>query len=301
MNCHIGVVDINIGPTGEHRNVTYMYPKSAVESGLPLPAPMKLVEPLSPPGPQERRAFDALAVRLTSDGSPQYMIRPKFHETETFQLLDLSYIDMTGPAPVKIDHALTLPVAAAYRHQADMPQLGAAELTTGWPIFWAPPVYRNGLLWAVHHVRPALGERTIVRWYKITMNGWGPGCPTCLPTLDGWGSIDPGGDRHAVFPSIAVSANGAACITYTRASPTELPSMRTMRTDATGQFRVESIHALSLHPWLLNERWGDYSGCDADPIVEGMFWGHGEFVHDPPDFPMPGFQHWRTWIAPVGP
>ncbi len=297
------------GPTWTFRNITFIYPKAPLLIGDPLPAPKMVIEPPigqqpTHAGIEERAVYDALANNLSNDaGVPQYMIRPRYHEFNPFQVIDLSYIDMSGSDPVKVDYALILPEAAQYRIPGLIPQRpGAFALATTNARFWAPPVYRDGFLWATHHVRPVGGDRTIIRWYKFAMNGWGPVCPACVPTLAAWGTIDPGGNIHAAFPSLGVDSQGLPAITYTRGSPDAAPSMWIARTDhSTGLFEIQQLIKESEHPWQFNESWGVHSGCDADPVVPGRFWGHGQFVMDQLGDPTPGFQHWRTWVAPVGP
>jgi hypothetical protein len=154
------------------------------------------------------------------------------------------------------------------------------------PRFWSCQ-YIDGSLWAVHHIRPSGGTRTIVRWYEFHMNGW-PWSGQ-QPTVAQWGEIDPGGSAHAYFPSIGADANGNAAVTMARSSSTEYISMwRAVRrhNDAPGTFRPMQLVKGSSGPDT-SGRWGDYSFTQPDPGQPCAFWGHHEWTTG----------SWRTWIA----
>ena len=60
-------------------------------------------------------------------------------------------------------------------------------------------------------------------------------------------------------------------------------------TDPPGTFRPVQVVQTSANPYTIN-RWGDYSGTQADPLEADTFWGHHEFSDT-------GGGTWTTWAA----
>ena len=171
-----------------------------------------------------------------------------------------------------------------YRFPSRPPQRGSSLRPLVFePRFWSCQ-FRNGSLWAVHHVDP---DRVRARWYEFKMNGW-PG--DGAPTLAQWGEIDFGTNVNTYFASIAVDGEGNAAITYARSSPTEYISMgRALRLaqDPPGTFR-EGVTVIESNAGDSSGRWGDYCFTQADPAVPGTFWGHHQYNLN---------GQWRTWVA----
>jgi hypothetical protein len=166
------------------------------------------------------------------------------------------------------------------------PQQGTSERPITFDArFWSV-AYRNGSLWAVHHVDDT---RVRARWYEIAMNGWPESGSD--PTLVQSGEIDPGSPVRTYFPSIMVDSQNNAVITTARSSASEYISMcwtYRMATDPSGQFRPLRFVKQSSAPYAGN-RWGDYSGTAVEPGHARKFWGHHEYT--------PGSSSWNTWIA----
>ncbi|MDH3404479.1 MAG: hypothetical protein OES32_18755 [Acidobacteriota bacterium] len=169
---------------------------------------------------------------------------------------------------------------------ADPPQSGTSSRPELFESrFWSV-TERNGSIWAVHHVDSA---RARVRWYEIALNGWPSGSD---PSLAQTGEIDLGPDVSTFFPSIDVDDQDTAAITFSRSSATEFISIwRTVRTaaDPPGTFQPAVEVQVSANPSTTG-RWGDYSGTEADPVVDGSFWGVHEFTNGTTS-------SWRTWAA----
>jgi len=178
-----------------------------------------------------------------------------------------------------------LPVST-YTFPAQPPQKGTSSRPILFePRFWSC-VYRNGSLWAVHHVN---NQRTRARWYEINMNGW----PTSgqNPFVKQWGEIDPGSGIYTFFPSINVDNVGNAAITFARSASDEFISMsRALRAadDPVGEFQP-AVFVKESNGTTTSGRWGDYSFTQADPTSDGVFWGHHEYVI--------ANNNWRTWVA----
>ncbi len=179
----------------------------------------------------------------------------------------------------------SLPVSN-YTYPAQPPQKGTSSRPFLFePRFWSC-VYRDGSLWAVHHVN---SSRTRVRWYEIDMAGW-PNSGN-NPSVAQWGEIDPGNSIYTFFPSIGVDGQGNAAITFARSSTSEFISMsRAVRAvgDAQGTFRAPEVVKES-NGYTTAGRWGDYSFTQADPTTDGVFWGHHEW--------QSSNNVWRTWVG----
>ncbi|MCC6678045.1 MAG: hypothetical protein IT436_12965 [Phycisphaerales bacterium] len=251
--------------------------KAAVLAGLPSPATRSLlvtgshsygVPPMNSPAPA------------------QYLIQSFEASSNTAVRFHAVRNPLTTPTRVTFD--LTVP---EYRFPTPPTQQGTSSRPTLFePRFWSCS-YRNGSLWAVHHITTAaVTSRTRVRWYEFRMNGW-PASGT-NPSLAQWGEIDAGVSNHAYFPSIDANDAGDAAITYARSGPTEFISMwRAVRrhTDAPGTMRAQTLVRASTTPFTAATRWGDYSATRPDPANPCRFWGHHEWTTSS--------SSWRTWVA----
>lgn len=217
-----------------------------------------------------------------SFGNPPalYMIEHKEASSNTTVRL----IALRNPLTTPTFTETTLTVPAYTSPPEDPPQQGSSSRPEAFDVrFWSVE-YRNGSLWACHHVGTS---RVLTRWYEIKMNGW----PTSgqNPTLVQSGTIDPGSTIRTFFCSIGVDDAGNAAIICARSSPTEQFSMyRAARkaTDALGTMPDQAILKSSIGPYTAG-RWGDYSGCEFDPVQPGVFWGHHEWSEN---------GAWRTWV-----
>lgn len=154
------------------------------------------------------------------------------------------------------------------------------------PRFWSV-AQRNGSIWAVHHVNSA---RARVKWYEFDLQGWPMSGSN--PTVRQFGTINLGDEIHTYFPSIHVDGQNNAAITFARSSPDEYISIgRVTRaaSDPLGTMRPAQVVQVSQNAHT-SGRWGDYSGTQADPTTDGVFWGHHEFTNG-------STGSWRTWVA----
>jgi hypothetical protein len=172
----------------------------------------------------------------------------------------------------------------AYGPPEDPPQAGTSVRPETFDArFWSV-AYRNGSLWATHHVNP---NRVRARWYEIAMNGWPLSGDD--PELVQSGEIDPGSTVRTFFSAITVDDLGNAAMTFSRSSPSEYISVATayrLACDPLGTFRTDVIQQQSTAPdysW----RWGDYGEVEPDPAGERTFWAHHEYT----------IGSWRTWVA----
>ncbi len=175
---------------------------------------------------------------------------------------------------------LTVPT---YSSPGDPAQLGTSSRPETFDArFWSSE-YRNGSLWATHHVNNPVE----VRWYEIAMNGW-PNSGS-NPTLVQSGAV--GGDGlYTTFTSIAVDDAGNAALCFARSSSSEYLSMATtyrLAGDPLGTMRPMVIEKQSTSPET-SGRWGDYSGIEYDAFTN-QFWAHHEYRGS----------SWLTWISSI--
>jgi hypothetical protein len=217
---------------------------------------------------------------MTYDAAaPQYLI--EHFEATSNTTVRLHAI--TDPLGTPTRTSFTLPVPA-YGRPENPPQAGTSVRPTAFDSrFWSC-VYRNGSLWATHHIN---SSRVLARWYEIKMNNWPNGG---TPELVQSGQIDPGGTVRTFFSSIAVDAFGNAAVICARSSPTEFISMykATRRADdPLGTMPDAAIVKESDGPYFTS-RWGDYSAIAVDPVDNRTFWAHHEYS-------VGG--SWHTWVA----
>jgi len=224
-----------------------------------------------------------MPVTYDPDAPAQYLIESTENETNTRVILHAITTPQTSWTRKRI--AVQVP---AYTFPAQPPQKGTSSRPYLFePRFWSC-VYRNGSLWACHHVNSVKAR---VRWYEFALNGWPDSGQS--PSIRQWGEIDPGGDIATYFCSIAVDDAGDAAITYARSSPDEYISMcRSLRraSDPLGEFLPGEITRESFG-YSTGGRWGDYCGTQPDPVEADVFWGHHEWTDRNTS------SGWRTWVA----
>ncbi|MDZ4830048.1 MAG: hypothetical protein SGJ09_07610 [Phycisphaerae bacterium] len=178
---------------------------------------------------------------------------------------------------------------ASYTEPEKLPQQGSAlRMDTFDARFWSAD-YRNGSLWATHHVGLS---RVLARWYEIKLNDWP--VSGMLPTLAQQGTIDPGTTVRTSFSSIGVDAQNNAVICFARGSPTEFLSMGVAQraaTDPPNTFGAAQIVKTSTGAYTEFGRWGDYSSVRADNSTVRSFWANHEYSVNA--------STWRTWAQNV--
>ena len=223
----------------------------------------------------------------------QYYATP-WSAGQTFLRL-LAITDPNG-TPTLFEHQLPVPMFAT---PPDADQLGSTNLadTVDWRIKHG--VVRNGSMWMAHTVRvvddgggPFQQDPIArVRWYEIELNGWP--VSGMDPSLRQAGTLNYGTGIHTWYPDISVDDAGNAAIVFNRSSVDEYISVsRAVRrvTDPLGTFRQSVTMQTSTTPEE-NDRWGDYSGIQEDPVAPGVFWGHSEYRTS----------SWRTWVGRFSP
>ena len=160
-------------------------------------------------------------------------------------------------------------------------------------------VFRNGSLWATHHVLGPSGK-VEVAWYQIN-----PGPPVSLVTQ---GRVnDP--VRWYYYPSITVNSNGDVAIGFTGSSPSEYASAyytaRSITGPAAGVMQPPSLLKTGVAPYFktgqtlggtgTDNRWGDFSATVVDPSDNTTFWTLQEYAAAPATVAGTLRSMWGTW------
>ena len=223
-----------------------------------------------------------LPMTYDTDAPAQYMLQSTEQTNNTTVIFHAIRDPFTNYS--RVTHTLNV---QPYTYPNQPPQRGTSSRPFLFePRFWSC-VYRNGSLWATHHVN---STRARVRWYEFSMNGWPESGQN--PTVRQWGEIDLGGGIHTYFGSIDVDDEGNAALTFARSASDEYISMsRAVRAadDPLGTFQP-AVFVKESTGYATGGRWGDYSGTQHDPVRPGSFWGHHEFT-------TTNGTAWRTWIA----
>ena len=198
-------------------------------------------------------------------------------EGSSTQLL-LTRIDNTSGTPVMHPPASVL--IAQYSSPDPFP--GAPQLGIGNTIDTSDTrvlnvVYRNGSVWAIHHVVGPSGK-VEVAWYRIN-----PG----TGTVESQGRVnDP--NRWYYYPSIAVNKDNVAAIGFSGSSTTEyVGGYYTFIPPSSGTAEPVALLNAGEAPYSKTfggseNRWGDFSATMIDPTDDTSFWTLQEYAmtHD---------------------
>ena len=277
---NIGVDDRAVYVTGDGFGLGANYPvytfdKAALLAGQPPVIRKKLLLPTT--------TQSAGIPPVSFDNPPAlYMLE----HAEGPNVNAVRFIALRDPlgTPFFTTYTLTVPT---YGEPEDPPQQGSGVRPNTFDArFWSV-AYRNGSLWATHHVDPT---RVRARWYEFAMKGWPASGQD--PSLVQWGDLDLGPTVRTFFSAITVNAGGEMAVTAARSSPTEYISMVTAwryASDPAGTLRNPKIEIASNGPYN-SARWGDYAAVCADPAAPAVFWAHHEYALN---------GAWRTWVAKV--
>jgi len=126
-----------------------------------------------------------------------------------------------------------------------------------------------------------------IRWFELRRSGGGP-----------WGLFQEGtyapdaNDRW--LGSIAMDGGGNLAMGYSITSSSVFPGIRytgRVATDPLDTMTVAETTVVAGSGVQHNERWGDYSSMNLDPVDDCTFWYTNEYI--------PAGGHWRTRIARI--
>ena len=149
-------------------------------------------------------------------------------------------------------------------------------------------VYRNGYLWATHHV--AVSGKVEVAWYRLD---------PVAGTVASQGRInDP--SRWYYYPSIAVNQDNVAAIGFSGSSPTEYAGAyyTVIRPPHVAAEPVSLLKAGEAPYYKTlggpENRWGDFSATVVDPTDDLTFWTLQEYAWTPDPLDS-SRSRWGTW------
>ncbi len=158
-------------------------------------------------------------------------------------------------------------------------------------------VYRNGKLWATHHVYLPAGQnpqRSAVQWWNLSTGA--------DPEILQWGRVDdPTGEMFFAFATIAVNAmedvligfgsfsenqyaSGSYALRYAEDPPNTLRDYYQYKDGEAPYFKTFGAS---------RNRWGDYTSTFVDPADDLDFWTLQEYAALPPG----NQDEWGTWWA----
>ena len=138
---------------------------------------------------------------------------------------------------------------------------------------------RFGNLYASHTVRMSASDPTNAsRWYEFSLNGWPSSGQN--PGLVQAGTVAIGNDTHMFMPAIGVNSQRDIAMVYTRSSPNvvaDFVASSRRASDAPGTMGAPQLLTASIGSQYggASNRWGDYFGCQVDPVDDTTFWGIG--------------------------
>ncbi|MBA3726269.1 MAG: hypothetical protein H0W86_07390, partial [Armatimonadetes bacterium] len=145
--------------------------------------------------------------------------------------------------------------------------------------------WRGGKLMATHTIQS--GSFLRARWYEINTNSW----PTSgSPSLSMSGDVAAGSAHHHM-PAINRNSVGDVSMIFTRSSSTitaDIMCAGRAAGDPAGTMGTPVLLEGSAGNNYTQGRWGDYFGCDVDPVDDTTFWGIGMGVAST--------NNWRTSI-----
>lgn len=172
-----------------------------------------------------------------------------------------------------------------------LPQLGSPQKINSVDSRMEDVIYRNGKLWAVHHVfLPANNpQRCAIQWWELDTAG----------VVLNYGRIQDSSNLFSfAFPTIAVNANEDVMIGHDVFSSTQYAGAGySYKSHYDDNFRSYYQYKDGLAPYYktyggTRNRWGDYSATCVDPVNDYNFWTIQEYAEAPS-----GQDKWGTWWA----
>jgi hypothetical protein len=232
----------------------------------------------------------------TSSGTNVFTIRPSRHYgTGTYTLLSTSpFTTGTFVTLYKVSNPITTPTMTAvdipvttYNSPNDAGQLGGSQTIDGGSFYLRnEPVYRDGILHAVHAVRSGTGNLySAVRYLALNT-------ATNAVVSD----IAMGADTYFhSYPAVEVDASNNVAITYTRSGTTQYAGAyyTSKPADVSSLTGSKLLKAGNGYYYKTfggsRNRWGDYNGAWLDPSNTSRIYLLTEYVAST--------NTWGSWIG----
>jgi cysteine-rich repeat protein len=164
---------------------------------------------------------------------------------------------------------------------------GAIGVDTGGRLLQSNTVWRNGFLYVSTELTPPAGPDAgsgTAHWIQLTATAPGQ---TSVFDQGNVGAEEIAANTRTFWPCVAVNASGALGLGFSISGPSIHPGAGfafRLPTDPPGTMRSpETLRSgLAYYVYLQNtrNRWGDYTGVDADPS-NGCFWAFNEYAMSP--------------------
>lgn len=221
--------------------------------------------------------FTVQPVQVFQSVKEYYLVSIAKSSNKHFNQLKLFKITFSGGKPtpksigtVDIHPFPQYPSASYYLQTPDAVQKGSKNKISTNDARLLNAVYRNGSIYAVHHVTSNDGKRTEIAWYQID--------PKKKKVVQQGRIKHP--SRFYYYPSIAVNHKGDVVVGFNASSPKQYVSAyftgrRT--TDPAGTMRPLTL--LKMGQSAFNgDRWGDYSATVVDAPDDTRFWTIQEYA-----------------------
>lgn len=177
------------------------------------------------------------------------------------------------------------------------PQLGTTNRIFMGDARMQSVVFRNGVLWAAHHVFLPTNapNRVSVQWWSFTTGG----------TVLQHGRLDdPTSARMYGYPSLAVNRYEDVLIGYTRFAANQFPSANYSFhgfQDGPGRLQSDTVLKAGEARFTVADNglilWGEWSATVVDPLNDADLWTIQEYG----SAPVNSIERWGTWWGRVSP
>ncbi|MBC8066530.1 MAG: hypothetical protein H7Y17_16995, partial [Chlorobia bacterium] len=204
----------------------------------------------------------------TFDGAQANMYGVSAQTGTTIRLVALTQL-LSSPTLIKTD--VTVPT---WTRPSDVPKGGGGVLD-GLDGRLYNAHFRNGRIVTAHTTKAPDG-RMQARWYEFAVNSW-PASGS--PALRQSGNILLGG-TNTHMPAINTNSAGDISVIYSRNNASTNPDTcisSRFAADALGSIGAPQVIATGSGTYGGGgfNRWGDYFGCEIDPVDNLTFWGIG--------------------------
>lgn len=177
------------------------------------------------------------------------------------------------------------------------PQLGTTNRIYMGDARMQSVVFRNGALWAAHHVFLPTNapNRVSVQWWSFTTGG---------SVLQHGRMDDPTSAKMYGYPSLAVNRYEDVLIGYTRFAANQYPSANYAfhgYQDGPGRLQSDTVLKAGEAKFTVADNglvlWGDWSATMVDPLNDSDLWTLQEYASSP----VNSIERWGTWWGRVSP
>ncbi|MBK7998557.1 MAG: tandem-95 repeat protein [Verrucomicrobia bacterium] len=177
------------------------------------------------------------------------------------------------------------------------PQLGTTNRIYMGDARMQSVVFRNGALWAAHHVFLPTNapNRVSVQWWSFTSGG---------SVLQHGRMDDPTSAKMYSYPSLAVNRYEDVLIGYTRFAGNQYPSANYAfhgYQDGPGRLQADTVLKAGEAKFTVADNglvlWGDWSATMVDPLNDSDLWTLQEYASSP----VNSIERWGTWWGRVSP